>query len=473
MARFLVVGGGISGLVTAWYLSQAGESVQLIESAPGLGGSIGTAREQGYLRELGPNTVMVSKPGFQALVEALGLGETAREANQAANTRYIVKDGRPRPLPMGPGGFIATPLFSPWAKLRLFGEPLIGRAQGEQSIAEFVRRRLGREVLDWAVDPFISGVYAGDPERLSLAAALPRLHALESGHGSLVRGGLAMAKEKRQQRKAAKAVGAPAPKAKTKARLVSFDGGLATLINGLGHALGSSVETGVTATGLTPTAGGWRVQCGAREYEAEQVILSVPAHAAAALVAPLSATAAAQLEAIHYPPVASVALGFRRADIAHPLDGFGALIPRRLGIPTLGVLFSSTLFEERAPQGHVLLTAFLGGARNPGVGAMEPDAIVEQVRADLTPLLGLNGAPDFQAVTMWPRAIPQYELGHLDRLAAIDQALAHHSGLHFRANWRDGISVGDCIQAAEDLALRLTADGPRDEVAPAPAALAG
>ena len=219
--------------------------------------------------------------------------------------------------------------------------------------------------------------------------------------------------------------------------------------------LGEAVRTGTDVTKVAPAAGGWSVTADGVSHEAEQVVLAVPSHVCADLLRPLNAPLAEALEGIRYAAVASVALGLSREQIEHPLDGFGMLIPRRLGLETLGVLFSSTLFPGRAPEGRVLLTAFIGGARNPNAVARSENAIVQKVMEDLRPLLGIRGASTFQRVTLWPKAIPQYELGHLDRLQRIAQALAGMPGLHLRASWRDGISVADCVASATALGERL------------------
>jgi oxygen-dependent protoporphyrinogen oxidase len=217
------------------------------------------------------------------------------------------------------------------------------------------------------------------------------------------------------------------------------------------------VKLNEAAVGLARNpAGRWQVRTGAKVFEADRVVLATAAEPAAALLEPLDAGLARELRAIHYPPVMSVALGYTRAQVRHPLDGFGMLIPKREARATLGALFSSTLFPGRAPDGAVLLTAFIGGARNEGVAAMSDAALLAQVTADLRGLLGIEGEPRLTMVNPWPRAIPQYELGHLERIARIDAGLAKLPGLHTRANWRDGISVADCVTNAQQFAQRLT-----------------
>jgi oxygen-dependent protoporphyrinogen oxidase len=380
------------------------------------------------------------------LAASVGLGGDVLEANPAAKKRFIVRHGALQPLPAGPGAFLSTRLFSPKAKLRLMLEPFIGRGDHEESIADFVARRLGAEFRDWAIDPFVSGVYAGDPYKLSVRAATGKIYALEAGYRSLFIGALA----RLIQRKTS----GPMPAGK----LVGLRSGMQSLPLALSQALGDAVRAGEPAEALSRGEDGvWTARTSGGEYSAEQLVLALPAHECAGLLRPLDATLADELDAIDYPPVATVALGFRREQVRHPLDGFGALIPRLLNIPTLGALFSSTLFPGRAPEGHVLITAFLGGARNRSVADMEESAIIAQVVKDLSELLGIQGEPVFSRTLLWREAIPQYEIGHLERIARVDERLGALPGLHVRANWRDGISVSDCLTNAHDLAQSLAA----------------
>ncbi len=437
----LIVGAGISGLASAWFLARRGASVRVLEAANEPGGVIHSVRDGGFLVETGPNSTLARGGAFDEIVNGLGLAPELLTANPAARRRYIVQHGAPVALPGNPLAFFTTPIFSPGAKLRIFTEPFHRRADVEETIAQFVRRRLGPEFLDWAIDPFVSGVYAGDPERLSVRAAVPKIYALEAQHGSLIVGALSRMLHGR--------AGGPQPAG----RLVSFRGGMQTLPVAIARALGERVVLGAAVTGLARGGDGWIVKtAAAREYRARRVVLALPAYAAAQLLEPLSPESARELAAIVYAPIAAVGLGFRRAQIRHALDGFGMLIPRRENRKTLGALFSATLFPGRAPDDGALLTAFIGGARHPGIVQMDDDAVVERILADLRPLLGIEGAPHMTRVTRWTRAIPQYELGHLERLARLDTALATLPGLHLRANYRDGISVADCVENACRLA---------------------
>lgn len=444
MANIIIVGAGISGLATAWFLRQQGHAVTVYEAQGEAGGSIRTLHGDGYLVDTGPTSTLLRDGPLGELVDDLMLDEEMVEADRASATRYIVKDDRLVPLPTGAVAFLSTPLFSPRGKLRMMLEPMEGRATAEESVAQFVRRRLGQEFLDWAIDPFVSGVYAGDPERLSVRAATPRVYALEVEHRSLFIGALARLLRGR--------AAGPAPTG----RLISFRTGMQALPRALASALTNRVLLNREVHEIVPLRnGGWIVRSGTEENVCDRLVLALPADRAAELLAPRDARLAETLREIAYAPVASIALGFARSQVSHPLDGFGMLIPRRVGRETLGALFSSTLFPGRAPPAHVLLTAFIGGARNPAVVNHTDAELVTRVLGDLGPLLGIRGDPAFARTTVWRHAIPQYELGHLDRISRIDVAAARFPRLHFRASWRGGISVSDCVLNARTLAARI------------------
>lgn len=450
-ADVIVVGAGLSGLVTAYRLHRAGLRVEVIEAAPQPGGVIASVRRDGLLFERGPNSGLDTSPAINALLEDLGIRDQRVDASKASSRRYVVRDGRMAALPTSPGAFVGTPLFSWRAKLRLFREPFIAAAPAgsEESIAQFVQRRLGREFLDYAIEPFVSGIYAGDPAALSVPAAFPRLYALERNYGSLIRGAILGARDRRSR-------GGPA---KNAAVSFSFRAGLQTLTDALAHAV-PSVTTGEAVTGVARASDGTftvTVASGLPSRHARAVVLATPAFAAAGLIESLAPEAAQALAAIPYAPVAVVVSAYRRRAVSHPLDGFGVLAPAVERPNILGSLFSSTMFEGRAPPETVLFTTFLGGRRNPALAAAPDAELLEAVHSELGRLAGASEAPWFSEITRWPRAIPQYTLGHLQRIAAVERAEQRVQGLHFCCNYRGGVSIGDCIVSGEAMAHAVAA----------------
>ncbi len=452
-AEVLIIGGGISGLGAALGLQQQGLDVLLIESAERVGGAIGSVREDGCLIETGPNSTLETSPLIGAMIRDTGiLGERIYASPEAKN-RFVLRGGALIPVPLSPPAFLRTPLFSWRTKLGLAWEPFVRRAhpEAEETVAQFVRRRLGPEFLDYAINPFVAGVYAGDPARLSVRAAFPRLFELEQKYGSLIRGQILGARERKRNPE----------KSKQAAPMLSFREGMQTLTDAIAGVL-KRVSVSTRATGLAQLgSGGWEVTAetptGARTLRARQVVLAVPAFAVAPLVKPLAPEAARALEAIIYPPVAAVVSAYSRAHVPHPLDGFGFLVPEKEQRKILGTIFSSTLFENRAPSGTAVLTTFVGGMRQPELAHQDEPDIASMVGRELEALLGVRAEPRWIRITRWDRAIPQYTVGHLGRMATLEAAEAALPGLYFCANYRGGISVADCIKSAHAMAERVSA----------------
>ncbi len=457
----IVVGAGLSGLTAAFRLALQGRRVEVLDAGERPGGVIGTQRRDGMLYELGPNSGMDTTPLINDLLRDAGILDQRLDAEPAAARRYIIRGGRLVPMPTSPLAFLATGLFSWRAKLALLREPFVPRlpaAAPEESIAAFVRRRLGQEFLDYAIEPFVAGIYAGDPEQLSVPAAFPRLHALEQSYGSLIRGQILGARERRRQERRT------GEKSKNTAGSFSFRAGMQTLTDALASHIGR-IECGVHVESVRRDSDGTYVVEGSQRgaplaRRARAVILAVPAYAAARM---LAAQAAAQpvvhaaidaLNEIHYPPVATVASGFRRRDVRHPLDGFGFLAPKVEQPPVLGTLFSSSMFRDRAPQDRVVLTSFVGGRRQPEAALANDEAIAATVQRGLTRYLGAE-EPLWHEVTRWERAIPQYGFGHRERLARVEAVEAALPGLYFCANYRGGVSIGDCIKSGHAMGERV------------------
>ena len=446
----VVIGAGISGLATAWWLQSSGRRVTVIEAASRAGGTIGTIRDSGCLIETGPNSTLETSPLIAQLLEQTGTTAGRIYANPTAKNRFILRGGALLPLPLSPPALLATRLFSTGAKFGLLRELFVGRSapDSEETVAQFVRRRLGAEFLDYAITPFVAGFYAGDPERLSVRAAFPRLFEIEQQYGSLIRGQIQGARERKRSKEVSKQA----------APMLSFSDGMQTLTDGVAARMGD-LRLGTRATGMARDDAGWEVKAvgpqGALTLRAKTVVLATPAAAAAQLMRPHAQSASDALDAIPYPPVASVASVYARADVAHALDGFGFLVPKKEQRRTLGTIFSSTLFGNRAPDGMVLLTTFVGGMRQPELAELDEAAIAALVQDELVSLLGVRAAPQRTWVNRWKHAIPQYTLGHLSRIAAIDAAERALPGLFFCANYRGGISVADCIESSRAAADRV------------------
>lgn len=444
-----VIGAGITGLSAAVELRGRGATVTVLEAADRVGGVITTVRRDGFLVEAGP-TSLTATAQLEGLIDRLGIGEQRIATSPAAKRRYIVRDGALVALPDGPGALASTKAISAGAKLALLREPFVRARhdQEDESLAALVRRRLDREILEYVVNPLIAGIFAGDPERLSVKYAMPALFHGERKHGSLIVGTM---KEMKAKGGIVRQKG-----------ITSFTGGLGTLPTAMAASLGESVRTGTRVTRVDRIGATWRVLAEGTHggvIDCDAVICATPAHALATLGLPAEVTGAlGPVTRIVHPPVATLALGFRREDVRHPLDGFGVLVPAVEKRTILGTLFSSSVFAGRAPDGHVLLTNFLGGMRSPEFGAGDTNAVVPKVLADLGELLGVQGDPVFVNHQRWMQAIPQYELGH-DRVvsaaAGIESALP---GLYLTGQWRAGVSLGDCIAQGQAAAARVVAE---------------
>jgi protoporphyrinogen/coproporphyrinogen III oxidase len=449
-----IVGGGITGLTAAFRLRQQGHRVMLYEATPRLGGVIQSFEQDEYLAEFGPNTILETSPKIGSLVHDLDLDSRRLYSDPAAANRYIVRRRKPVALPSSPVGFLTTPLFSLGAKLRLLQEPFLPPSPPdvEESLAQFVLRRLGREFLDYAINPFVAGVYAGNPEQISVREAFPKLLALEQKYGSLIKGQILGARERRKRAEVSKQ---SAPK-------FSFQHGLQELINALTNRLEDSIQPQCPVIRVQSNPAGWRVttqvQHQRHEFQHSAVLLAIPAHQLPQLqvVAPQPVDLQG-FSQIQYPPVASVVLGFRRQDVPHPLDGFGMLVPQVEGFRILGTIFSSSLFPGRAPAGHVTLTSYVGGTRAPELALRPVRELIEITLEDLRSILGVVGRPTFTHCVLYPKAIPQYNIGYGRFRRAMADIESQAPGLFFAGHSRDGVSLGDSIVSGHDVAGRIHA----------------
>jgi oxygen-dependent protoporphyrinogen oxidase len=442
--RIAILGAGITGLTAAWQLRRAGFAPVVFEKSGRVGGAIGAVQSDEWLHELGPNSLLEGSAAVARFVDDVGLGVRRLYASPAAKQRYVVRGGRLVAMPTSPLAFATTPLFSLRAKLKLLGEPWRppAPAAAEESVADFVLRRLGREFLDYAINPFVGGVYAGDPTRLSVRHAFPKLHALEQEHGSLIRGAL----------KRRNASGGP------KGRIFSFPHGLGELPEAIARPFGDAIRLRTAVTSLRRSDQAWQIvsSCNQapRVEEFDAIVCALPADALAGLTID-GEPRLASLHEIEHPPVVSVFTGFKREDVAHPLDGFGVLMPQVEHGLILGTLFSSSLFPGRAPEGHVALTTFVGGMRSPELAALDDSELLRVVQAELERLVGVRAAPVYTHLKRWPRAIPQYALGYERFQTAIRATESASPGFFIGGNARDGISLANCIESGNRLATEV------------------
>ena len=470
MKSVAIIGAGITGLTAAFYLKRKGIPVTVYEASGRVGGVIQSLRQDGYLAEFGPNTLLETSPKIAQLVRDAGLETRRLNPDPKAEARYVVRYKRPIAMPGSPLGFFTTKLFTAKAKLAVLREPFVApRRDGvEESIAKFVVRRLNQEFLDQAIDALVAGIYAGDPHRLSLTHAFPKLKALEDNYGSLIKGQIFGAGARKRSGEVAK----------DRAPKFSFDEGLQVLPDTLHQLLGSAVRLNASVTKLTQTTDDWRVATSNGESEHSAVIYCGTAFRLAELKVELGApnSDSAQyttadtpnrssalpsrldlspFSEIRYPPVASVVLGFRREDVAHPCEGFGLLIPKIEGFKILGTIFSSSLFPNRAPTGHLTLTSYIGGERYPELALLPVEKLVALVCEDLRVLLGVTGKPTFQHCVLYPKAIPQYNVGYGRYRELMNEIENKAAGLFFAGHYRDGVSLGDTIVSGVNIVERV------------------
>lgn len=445
-ARIIIIGAGLTGLSLAYYLRNKGNAVLVIEKDAKPGGVIQTRKKKGFVFENGPNTGIIKYPEVAELFEDLsGLCE-AEIANEAVKKRYIFHKGEWKPLPSGLWGGIKTPLFSWKDKLRLLGEPL--RKPGtnpDETLAELVKRRMGKSFLDYAVDPFILGVYAGDPELLVPRHALPKLYQLEQNYGSFIGGAIKKKFESSLER----------DKKATK-EVFSVKGGLSELIYGLVKMIGEErIFFNQNKVTIEPKESSFLVNSEHRSLEASRVIVTSGAHEVPAMLPFLSSEEKKAFSSLQYARVVEVALGFKEWK-GRPLDGFGGLIPHREGRKLLGALFLSSFLKDRAPEKGALLTLFLGGVRNDKMVDLSDEEIKQIVKDEMMDLFDLpDFDPDLLEISRYQHAIPQYGVESEDRFRTIQELEERFSGLFLAGNQRDGIGMADRIKQASDLAKKI------------------
>ncbi|TAN43494.1 MAG: protoporphyrinogen oxidase [Nitrospirae bacterium] len=449
-----IIGGGISGLSLAYFLLERDPSadITVFESEQRLGGKIWTDKTQGFLCEGGVNGFLDNRPKTLELAGKVGLKPL--RSNDASRKRFIFSDSRLQRLPESPPSFFTSGLLSLPGRLRVMAEPFIpGNAQEEETLAAFAKRRLGQEAYEKLIDPMASGIYAGNPETLSLRACFPKVYDLEKNYGGLVRGMFALQRAKKKAGSGEKVGAGPG------GVLTSFYDGMAEVVDALKTKLGDRVRTGYRAVSIDRKGKGYQVFFSdGSGFEAGTVVVASPAYTASGMLREMNAHLSGIIATIPYPSLSVVCLGYRREKVKADLDGFGFLVPSREKRTVLGTLWDSSIFPNRAPEGYVLLRSMVGGARASS-RALESDAnLTDMVRKEMAGIMGITADPDFAKVYRHEQAIPQYTAGHLGRLDEIDSLLSRFRNLYLAGNAYRGIGVNDCIENSFKLAQRI-ADG--------------
>jgi protoporphyrinogen/coproporphyrinogen III oxidase len=453
--RVLIAGGGIAGLSTAFELTRGGPQkidVTVLERAARAGGNLRTELVDGYLCEWGPNGFLDNVPETPALVGELGITDRLLPADPGAKRRFIYRNGHLHEVPGGPLAFALSRLLSIAGRVRVMGEPFAPRRpDGDETIHAFAARRIGLEAADVLIDSMVSGIFAGNARELSLRACFPKMWEMEREHGSLVKATLA---KRRERASSGAPLGAPG------GHLTSFTGGIEDLIHALVQALGPRVKTDCPVRRVRPrssgNAEGWIVELeDGRSFEADAVVLAGSASSSATLVEGFDGTLAAVLRQIPTAPLAVVCLGYETARLDHPLDGFGFLVPRGEGIAILGALWDSSIYPGRAPEGRSLIRVMMGGAHDASAVMLDDETLIDRARADLETTMGLTIEPVFTRVFRHPAGIPQYTVGHLGRLATMEERIRRHPGLFLAGNSYRGVSINACIADAGPLASRV------------------
>ncbi len=447
--KAIVIGAGVSGMSAALKLKDRGFDVTILEKSPRAGGVIGTFSQDGFKAESGSNSVMVKTQKTLDFLDRIGAKSKMEVSNPVAKKRFFVKYGKPQPVPMSPFSLLLTPLFSFFGKIRLLCEPFVKPIKSEDpSMAEFTTHRFGRDVLDYAINPFMAGVYGGDPEKLSAKYAFPPFWNFEKKYGSVILGAIKSMKEK-------KATGNF-----FKPMMISFEGGMGTLADAMSERLGDSLKCGSKVLSIDFSGEGWQVQWVAGDEEIcdnyDALVIAVPAPEIKSL--PFAGSLAAELEPLDkiiYAPVATYTLGYERNRVKHKLDGFGALTPAKENMKILGSLFVSSIFKNRAPENCVTLTNYVGGMRNSGLALLPEDEMLKIVSEDIGKILGVSGEPVFKKLFYWEHAIPQYNVGYGEFLDIMDGIEEKFPNLALVGAYRGGVGVSSSIETALETASKL------------------
>jgi len=451
MKKVVVVGGGISGLTVAYALLNRPQSterraqieVAVFEADSRPGGKIWSDKVDGFLCEKGANGFLDNRPKTLELCKSLGLDPL--RSNENAKKRFIFSDGRLNALPESAKSFIKSKLMSWSGKFRLAYELIAPKGPEDETVADFVIRRLGKEGLDKLIDPMSSGIFAGDPYRMSVKHCFPRVKELEQKYGSLIR---ALIKLQRERKRTGGPKAGPGPGG----NLTSFYNGAQAITDALAEKLGERVKFGISVQGLEKEGGLYRVYTSEGVIDADIVVLASPASSSAEILKGFDSKLSKTLSQITYAPVSVVCFGYKKEKVSHSLDGFGFLVPRKEGLKILGTLWDSSIFPNRAPEGCVLLRSMIGGAQSPEIAMLDDNALVNTVFDELRPIVSLKAEPDMVKIYRWEKAIPQYLLGHGEKLKFIDERLKLYPKLYLTGNSYRGVSMNDCVENGYKLA---------------------
>lgn len=445
-AEIVIVGGGISGLSTAYFLLKKNPQldIKIIEAEKRAGGKIITENISGFLCEAGVNGFLSNKPSTIALSKELNIEPI--KGSEASKRRFILIDGSLKEVPVNPVKFFFSPLLSLSGKIRMLCEYFIPTIKEEidESVESFVSRRVGREFYEKLIDPMSTGIYAGDPARMSMKSCFPRVYFLEKKYGGLIKGLIALKKEKKDA------------KAQPSAVLMSFKTGMGELIKSLENSLSSRILKGKKVLSIGKNSNHFTVYLDdGTSIDAEKVIFACPAHESAEILKEIDIEISEILKTIPYPPLSVVAFGFKKEQIGVGTSLYGFLIPHREKRKILGCLFDSSIFPNRAPEGYVLLRTMIGGRRAPELALLPDEKLIDVALSELRDILKIKGEPDFVKIFRWQKAIPQYEVGHEEKLQRIERILKNHSGIYLTGNAYRGVSVNDCIENSLKLADRV------------------
>ena len=443
--KIIVLGAGISGLATAYWLKKDGFDIHILEAKSEPGGAMETIHKNGYTIDFGPNSGLETTPLVRQLAEEVGIIDQMIYANDEANRRYILRDDELHALPTSPPAFLKTKLFSTKAKLRLMGEPFIGKSEDGyyQSIAQFVERRLGKVFLDYAIDPFVSGVFAGDPTKLSVKSAFPKLYRLEEIYGGLVKGMIKGRKERKKRNE----------ESKQSAKMFSFRDGMQSFPKAIAKHFENMIEYNSKVDSIIRTDSGYKISYSVngkrKELDCDILLSTMPVHKATEFFSKFDNEFDQHAKDIFYPPVLVLYLGYRKEQIKRNLDGFGFLVPSKMKKNFLGAIWSSTIFENRAPEGYESFTLFVGGARKPNLFDEETKVIIDRAIKEFSSIMQTEGEPTLLEYREWQKAIPQYNLGYIEHENYFDKFENENPGIFLSGNYRGGISVGDCLKNSE------------------------